>query len=124
MFKKRTHMIIRRAALICLLLFSTAAIAQNTCGIGTAVKKFNHIENPISDDFALPLKVILNNANTKIPFHYCDEGLDLRPGIRFLDLYIDSVLATGRTIDDPSIVSIKKVQKDMKAAINKNEDID
>jgi len=120
MFKGRTFTMNPRLALICLLCVSTVAVAQETCGIGTAVKRFNRIENPVSDDFATPLKVIMNNSSTKVPFYYCDEDLDLRPGIRFLDVYIDSVLATGRTIDDPSIIAIKKVQKDMKAAINKS----
>ena len=113
-------MINRKVALICLLFCSTAAMAQETCGIGTAIKKFNRVENPISDDFAIPLKVIMNNAGTKVPFYYCDEGIDLRPGINFLNIYIDSVLATGRPIDDPSIVSIKKIQEEMRKVINKN----
>ena len=116
---KMGSMTSRKIALMCLLFCSTAALAQETCGIGTAVKKFNRVENPISDDFAIPLKVVMNNANTKVPFYYCDGGIDLRPGISFLNMYIDSVLATGRPIDDPSITAIKKIQDEMKAVINK-----
>jgi hypothetical protein len=112
-------MINRKFALICLLLCSTAAFAQETCGIGTAVKKFNRVDSPISDDFAIPLKVITNNASTKVPFSYCDAAVDLRPGISFLNVYLDSVLSTGRSLDDPAVVSIKRIQDQMKAIISK-----
>ncbi len=110
------------AAILCLS-FSTVAVAQETCGIGTAVKRFNKIDSPSSDDFSVPLKVITNNEGLKVPFYYCDADLDLRPGIKFLDVYIDSVLATGRTMQDPSILLVKKIQKEMKAAINKDGDV-
>jgi hypothetical protein len=109
-------------AVILFLSFSAAASAQVTCGIGTAVKKFNKIDNPIDDDFTVPLKVITNSETMKVPFFYCDADLDLRPGIRFLDVYIDLVMATGRTLQDPAIVYARKMQRDMRAAINKDND--
>jgi hypothetical protein len=120
---KRVFAGIAFAAIVCLS-YSTAARAQITCGIGTSVKKFNKVAEPTDDDFTIPLKVITNGEAMKAPFYYCDANLDLRPGIRFLDVYIDSVLATGRTLQDPSVLYIKKLQKEMKAAINKEGDLE
>ena len=100
-------------------LSAAAALAQDTCGIGTSLRRFNKLDSPVTEDFTVPLKVIENAEAGKSPFYFCDASLDLRPGIRFLNVYIDSVLSTGKNMQDPSIVYVKKLQAEMKAAINK-----
>ena len=90
------------------------AYCSTTCGIGTAVKKFKFVEHPLFSDFELPGRVILQESEGNPPFHFCDEQSDLRPGIAFMNKYVDRLISTGASEAEPEIVTMRETVAAMK----------
>jgi hypothetical protein len=103
--------------LLAILLFGPLALpayALDTCGIGSSVKTFKMIEHPQLSDFELPDRVILQQAELKQPFQYCDDQIDLKPGIDFMNEYIDFLIASGISEDQPEILTRRQAVATMR----------
>jgi hypothetical protein len=88
--------------------------AFDTCGIGSSVKTFKMIEHPQLSDFELPDRVILQQAELKLPFQYCDDQVDLKPGIDFMNEYIDFLIDTGVSEDQPDMITRRQAVATMR----------
>jgi hypothetical protein len=82
----------------------------DSCGIGSAVNRFNRIDSPTITDFARPLQVIEDQAHLSKPFYHCDDDDDLTPGMDFLNQYLH-VLTNDldRGDRDPGVVEMRSL---------------
>jgi hypothetical protein len=91
-----------------------SAYPSESCGIGTAIKKLRLVEHPVASDFEMPGQVILQEAGGKAPFHFCDYQLDLKPGIAFMNKYVDKLISSGASEDQPDIIAMRHTVATMK----------